>query len=146
MPEMPIVTPGRFAPPYAVGFANAVGDLNLVSANSPLPVSLSSVQTPPTLPAPLAGTAAASGTSAAFKPALATPVTLTLRGTWQGQVRVYRSTDGGITLDALTVGGAPWATFTSNACEGVWEENDGSAALYLGFTLASGSVSYRLAH
>lgn len=143
MSQTPIVTPARFAAPYAVGFSDAAGTLNLVSATAPLPVTLSAVAA---APMPLTGTTTASGTVGPFVPGLGLPITLTLRGIWQGQIKVFRSVDGGITLDPLTVGGVAWAVFSANACEAVWEENDSSGTLYLGIALTSGSLTYRLGH
>ena len=142
LPSLPILTPANFAAPSAMGFADASGALNLVSAGSPLPVTVSGGATP----TPLTGTMASSGLAVPFVPARGVPVVLTLRGTWQGSVRVYRSTDGGVTLDPLTVGGAPWALFTGNVCEAIWEENDPAAGLHLGVTLSSGVVDFRLGH
>ncbi len=125
-----------------MGYSDPTGGLNLVSASSPLPVSMTGAATP----APLTGTASASGTYGGFVPARGVAVVLVLSGTWQGSVNVVRSTDGGITFSPLTVAGKAWAQFTGNACEAVWEENDPAATLSLVVSLASGSVTYRLGH
>jgi hypothetical protein len=114
----------------------------LVSVSSPLPVTATGAA----IPAALAGTTAASGTIGSFAPARGVPVVLALRGTWAGSVRLMRSTDGGVTLDPLTVAGAAWAQFTGNVCEAVWEDNDPAATLYLGAALTSGTLTYRLGH
>ncbi|WP_324697655.1 hypothetical protein [Novosphingobium sp. RL4] len=45
----------------------------------------------------------------------------------------------------MTVAGTPWATFSANACEQVWTEEENGVALYLDITLASGTLVYRLA-
>jgi hypothetical protein len=140
--SLPIVTPANFAAASAMGYSDASGGLNLVSANSPLPVSMTAAATP----SPLTGTASASGTCGPFFPARGVAVVLVLSGTWQGSVRVMRSTDGGATLSPLTVGGAPWAQFTGNICEPVWEDNDPSATLHLVVALTSGALTYRLGH
>jgi hypothetical protein len=58
---------------------------------------------------------------------------------------VKRSVDDGDTKLPLTVGGLPWAAFTGNACEPVAEESESGAAYYLDVTLASGTLTYRLA-
>jgi hypothetical protein len=70
---------------------------------------------------------------------------LSLEGTWQGTVALQRSTDGGVHKLPVTIGGGPWARFTGNACEPVWEESESVAKLYLDIQLASGSLNYRLA-
>jgi hypothetical protein len=125
-----------------MGYSDATGGLSLVSASSPLPVSMTGAATP----APLTGTASANGTFGGFVPARGVGVVLVLSGTWQGSVRVVRSTDGGVTFNPLTVAGMPWAQFSGNICEAVWEENDPAATLHLIVTLSSGSVSYRIGH
>lgn len=141
MPQ-PISTPAGFAPVYAVGYSTD-GELSTVSAASPLPVALApSANTPQAL----AGTAAANTVAGPFAPLRGTAVTLSLSGSWNGTVAVLRSTDGGTTKLPLTAGGQPWARFSANCCEAVWEENDPQASLWLDMTLASGSVSYRLGH
>ena len=45
----------------------------------------------------------------------------------------------------VTIGGSPWARFSGNCCEPVWEESETVAKLYLDIQLASGSLTYRLA-
>lgn len=142
MPSLPIMTPARFAAASAMGYADPTGALSLVSAATPLPVAPG----PAAVPAPLAGTAAASTAVGGFAPARGVPVVLVLRGIWQGSARVLRSTDGGTTLDPLTLGGSDWGLFSGNACEAVWEENDPAATLHLAITLASGTITYRLGH
>jgi hypothetical protein len=140
--SLPIVTPANFAAASAMGYSDPTGGLSLVSANSPLPVSMTGAATP----APLVGTASAGGTYGPFAPARGVPVVLVLSGTWQGSVQVMRSTNGGANLIPLTVGGAPWAQFTGNACEPVWEDNDPAATLHLVVALTSGALTYRLGH
>jgi hypothetical protein len=125
-----------------MGYSDATGGLSLVSAISPLPVSMTGAATPN----PLTGTVSTNGTYAGFAPARGVAVVLVLAGTWQGSVRVVRSTDGGVTFNQLTAGGTPWAQFTGNVCEPVWEENDPAARLYLIVTLSSGTLAYRLGH
>lgn len=138
MPQ-PISTPAGFAPVYAVGYSDS-GNLSTVSNASPLPVAVA-----PRAPAlALAGSATASGQFGPFAPAPGLATTLSLSGTWTGTVAVLRSTDGGATRLPLTAGGQPWARFTANCCEAVWEESDPQATLWLDVTLASGSVSYRM--
>ena len=70
---------------------------------------------------------------------------LALTGTWAGTVQVLRSTNGGASSQALTMGGTAWGNFTGNCCEPVWDESEAAAQLYLQITLTSGSVTYRIA-
>lgn len=137
---IPILNPAGYAVTCAVAYADADGALVPVDASTPLPVTLG--RTPTT---PLAGTAASTAVAGPYQPALGRPVMLVLTGTWTGSVRVMRSVDGGTTRQALTVAGSAWAQFSANACEAVWEESESAATLYLDITLASGSVTYRMA-
>jgi hypothetical protein len=38
----------------------------------------------------------------------------------------------------------PWASFTGNANEVVWQEGEQGASFYLNIAVTSGTVSYRL--
>ena len=114
-----------------------------VDALHPLPVTM---QNPaPATSTPLTGTANASTTVGPFTPQLARAIWISLSGTWTGTVQVLRSTDGGATKLPLTVAGASWGSFTANCNEPVAEESDAAATYYLSITLASGSVTYRVA-
>lgn len=142
MPSLPIITPGNYAVPNAIGFSDdADGTLTLVAASRPLPVQTIK----PTLPPPLLGTTETTEMIGPFTPATGAPILLALSGTWQGSVNVMRSYDGGANKLGLTMGGTAWARFTSNVCETVWEEIEEGAQLYLSITLTSGSLTYRLA-
>ena len=136
----PIQAPSGYSVSRAVAFADIDGTALLVSSTAPLPVTMGQAGT-----TPLAGSTATSGIAGPFTPVLGRPVILSLQGSWTGTVKVVRSTDGGTTKLALTVGGTIWAQFSGNCCEPVWDESDASARLYLDITLASGSVTYRLA-
>ncbi len=94
--------------------------------------------------APLEGTATGAASAGPFALTAGKPAILALSGTWTGTVRVLRSVDGGITRLPLTVAGQPFATYTGNCCEPVWEESSSAAALYLNIALASGTLSYRI--
>ena len=121
-------------------------------AGNPLPVSGTVTVTNTTLAVSLtqptttelAGSANASAVVGPFNPVLGRAAVLMLSGSWVGTVKVSRSTDAGTTRQPLTVAGAPWAQFTGNACEAVWEESDPTARLYLEITLTSGTLNYRL--
>ena len=140
MTAAPLQPPARYVAPFAVSFANANGDSDVVSSFNPLPVS----STPSTPPTPLAGTASASGIVGPFLAVLGRPVMLALSGTWAGQARLLRSTDGGTTKLPLTALGAAYGSYTANLCEPVWEEGEAGAQLYLDTTITSGSLSYRM--
>ncbi|MFA6218699.1 MAG: sialidase family protein [Erythrobacter sp.] len=137
---LPIEAPGDFAPVTALGYDDGTGFLALVSTGQPLPT----VALAPAAPAALEGTTAAAQLAGPFVPTLLAPVYLALSGSWTGQVRVLRSTDGGATLHPLTLGGAGWATFAANACEPVWVESEAGAALYLELAPQSGTIAYRV--
>ncbi|MFC3175195.1 hypothetical protein ACFOD9_13120 [Novosphingobium bradum] len=140
MPITPLKTPAGYVPQMAVAFANANGDAEPVSATNPLPFQ----DTPFMAAAALAGTLSATGIVGPFAPRAGRAVMLALSGTWTGSVKVVRSVDGGATKTGLTAGGAPWAVFTANVCEPVWDESEAAATLYLDVTLTSGSLTYRM--
>jgi hypothetical protein len=140
--QPPIINPARFAPVFAVGYAQDDGELTLVSAAAPMPVTTVAAAQP----SPLQGSASASTVAGPFAPAAGLPVTLILDGDWTGTVTVLRSTDGGAKLLGLTAAGEPWASFSENACEPVWEEHVPGATLFLDIALVSGALEYRLGH
>jgi len=140
MPPTPIQSPSGYSVSQAVAYADVDGTARLVSASAPLPVTMGNPSA-----TPLAGTAAATGAVGPFQPVPGRAVILALSGTWAGTVRLLRSTDGGTTRLPLTVAGTAWGQFTGNCCEAIWEESEPAAQLYLDITLASGSVTYRLA-
>ncbi|WP_114521340.1 hypothetical protein [Altererythrobacter sp. ZODW24] len=142
MPQTPISVPAGFAPANAVGFSDPDGSLALVSSATPFPVSFEQLAAPDALE----GNATASTIAGPWMPATGRPITLSLSGTWNGEVSLLRSTDGGATRLPVTIGGQPWANFTANACEPVWEEADPSASFYLDITIASGTAQFRLAN
>lgn len=142
MPANPIHMPSGYATAFAIGFADPTsGNLSIVESGRPLPVAT----VPPGAAAPLTGTATATGSFGPFTAAQGRPIVITLAGTWTGSVTVQRSVDGGATRRPLTVGGQPWGSFTGNVCEPVWEEFEDGTTFYLAVTLASGSLTYRLA-
>lgn len=145
MPDIPISYPGRFAPGFALAYADAAGAALQVSSTTPLPVAVISGGSTGSVPPALSGTTAVALAVGPFAPLAGRPLVLALTGTWTGSVRLLRSTDGGITRLPLSLGGAPYATFTANICEPVWEENEAGATFYLQLTPASGTISYRLA-
>lgn len=141
---MPISQAIRFPASYAPGVAIAWGDgsnqAQVVSQSTPLPVS--SIQTP--TPA-LTGTTAQSGTIGPFTPVIGRSVMLSLTGNWSGSVQLMRIATGQPSMLPVTLGGAPWALYTVNCCEAVWDESELGAVLYLAVTLTSGTLTYRLA-
>ena len=138
--KYPISPPASYVTPTAIGFADSAGDLALVGDDLPLPVTTRREAAP----APLEGATSQSLVAGPFVPLRDAPVHLELRGEWSGQVALQRSTDGGTTRSGVTAGGMPWATFSANANEIVWQEGEDGASLYLDITLTSGSVSYRV--
>ena len=141
MPTSPIQSPASYVPSRAAAFADTDGSALVVSSANPLPVTLAAAAP---ASAPMAGNTAVSGVLGPFQPTLDRPVMLALSGTWTGSVRVLRSTDGGVTRLPLTVAASPWAQFTANCCEPVWEEASSGAELYLDIALSSGTLAYRI--
>ena len=142
MARTPVKTPGGFAPAIAIGQSDESGNLTLVDAGNPLPVRLSEATGP--APDALTGQTGASGRAGPFIPRAGRAVYLQLSGTWEGRVDVVRSVDEGASVAPLTIAGSPWAQFTANACEAVWEENEAGAQLYLEIDLVSGTLDYRV--
>jgi hypothetical protein len=140
MSSIPLLSPARFAPPFAMSFANPVGDIDVVSATNPIPVA----SAPLAAATALAGSIAATGVRGPFQPVLGRSVMLSLAGTWVGTVRLLRSVDGGTTKLPLTAMGQTYGSYTANICEPVWEEGEVGATLYLDVTLTSGSLTYRM--
>ena len=140
MSSIPLLSPARFAPPFAMSFANPVGDIDVVSATNPIPVA----SAPLAAATALAGSIAATGVRGPFQPVLGRSVMLSLAGTWVGTVRLLRSVDGGTTKLPLTAMGQTYGSYTANICEPVWEEGEVGATLYLDVTLSSGSLTYRM--
>lgn len=140
MTTSPLQPPARYVAPFAVAFATPEGDSDVVSATNPLPVSSAAAAAP----AALAGTAATSAVVGPFLPVSGRPVMLALSGTWSGQVRLLRSTNGGATKLPLTALGQAYGTFVANLCEPVWEEGETGAGLYLELTITSGTLTYRM--
>ena len=139
MPEKrPILYPTGFVTSTAIGFADNTGNLSFVTTDSPLPVLTARAGNPATL----AGQATATALIGPFLPLRGEPIHLQLSGTWTGTVTLQRSTDGGATRQALTLGGQAWARFTTNVNEPVWEEGEAGATFYLDVVLASGAVNY----
>jgi len=138
--SLPVEAPGGFAPVFALGHDDGTGSFALVSPVKPLPT----VTLAPAAPAPLNGMTDVAQLAGPFVPVPTAPIYLTLSGSWTGQARVLRSTDGGATLHPLTLGGASWAAFAANVCEPVWVESEMGAALYLDLAPDAGAITYRV--
>ena len=140
----PIQNPTGYAIPRAMAYADVDGSMLQVSSAAPLPVAvLSGGGT--TATTPLVGTASTTSVVGPYQPAIGRAVMLLLTGTWSGTVKVVRSVDGGTTKQPLTINGSTWGQFTTNCCEAVWDESESAARFFLDITLASGSVTYRVA-
>ena len=145
VPDIPISYPGRFAPGFALAYADAAGAALQVSSTTPLPVAVISGGSAGSVPPALSGSSAVAITAGPFAPLVGRPLVLALSGTWTGTAKLLRSTDGGITRLPLSLGGSPYATFATNICEPVWEENEAGATFYLQLAPTSGTILYRLA-
>ena len=140
MPTSPLKTPAGYVPQMAISFANANGDADLVSITNPIPTQ----EQPFTAAAALTGSTAASGQFGPYAVRAGRPIMLTLAGTWTGTVKLLRSVDGGTTKLPLTAASLPYASYTGNVCEPVWEESEAAAVFFLDVTLNSGTLNYRM--
>lgn len=140
MPSAVLRSPAGYLTSVAVAYSNPEGNADVVSALNPLPVALA----PSAANAPLTGSTATALVAGPFQPQAGRAVMLALSGTWSGQVRLLRSTDGGATKLPLTAMGGAYGTFAGNVCEPVWEESESAALLYLDITITSGTLAYRM--
>lgn len=73
------------------------------------------------------------------------PVRLVTTGTWTGSIAVGTSIDSCATVNALTVAGQSWGTFTGNANEAVdVPPTTGSVKYCLSITVSSGTITAAL--
>ena len=135
-----ISSPSPYVTPTAVGFTDPDGNLIVASDSTPLPVTTERG----TAPVPLAGDTSLSMVAGPFIPLRDAPVHLELAGEWSGVVSLERSADGGTTRSGVTAGGMPWASFSGNVNEVVWQEAEAGASLFLDIAVTSGTVSYRV--
>lgn len=148
--KLPITIPARYATPTAMGFTDPAGTLALVSQGAPLPVLITNPSeggtAPPqaVMPPALTGTTDKAQVVGPFRPVAGVPIHLQLSGVWTGRVSLERSTDDGATRQGLTVGGSNWASFTTNANEPVWQENEAKVTFWLNIQITSGELSYRV--
>lgn len=147
--KMPITIPARYTTPTAMGFTDPAGTLALVSQGAPLPVVVTNPAggtAPPAaaIPTALEGKTATTMVAGPFRPAAGIPIHLQLSGTWTGRASLERSTDDGATRQGLTVGGSSWASFSTNANEPVWQENEAGVTFWLNVELASGELTFRV--
>ena len=105
MPEnRPIQTPAGFAPATAVGFADANGDMVLITADNPLPIA----SAPISAPAVLEGEASDNSIVGPYTPNSQSPVVIQLEGVWEGAVQLLRSADNGASKQPVTLAGEVW--------------------------------------
>jgi len=136
---VPIESPAGYASACAIGYADPAENLVLVSQADRLPVASAAPA-----PAPLVGQSAAAAIAGPFLAVAGRVVSVTLGGTWQGSVRLLRSTDGGSTKLALRVAGEPWAEYSEPGCEQAWLECEDGASFYLDLQPTSGAIDYRV--
>ena len=144
---IPLQTPAGFAPAFALGLDDGTGHLSLVSPARPLPVTAigADMVSATPVPAPLEGETTQTMRVGPFEPVLGRPIYLTLAGDWSGSVRLRRSVDGGTQTHPVTLAGAEWAMFSTNACEPVWQETEEAATLWLDCEITQGTLAYRVA-
>lgn len=138
-----ISNPAGYVIQHGMAFDDGGGHAVAVTAGAPLPVELKAGTATST---PLTGTASAAATVGPFTPNLARPIWLTFSGNWTGSAQLLRSTDGGATRLPLTYSdGSLKAVWTGNANVPAVEESDAAASYYLAMTIASGTLTYRVA-
>jgi hypothetical protein len=140
MSLIPILAPASYVTQSAIAFTQSDGNAQTVGLEHPLPITA----IPFVASAALVGSTAANLVTAPFVAQPGRAVILALSGVWTGQVKVLRSTDGGVTKLPLTAGGQPFGIFTASGCEAVWEESEANAALYLDISVSAGTVTYRM--
>lgn len=137
-----ILAPAGYVPEQAIAFKTRDGGATVVDPANPLPTMLALSASAAIA---LAGSASASGTIGPFAPDLGRPIWLTLSGTWTGNVRLLRSTDGGTTKLPLTFSdGSVKPGWTGAMQAAIAEETVATATYWLAITLSAGSVSYRM--
>jgi hypothetical protein len=134
-----IAVPAGFAPAFALGYADATGQLALASHLTPLPVATSAPA-----PQPLVGQAAASEVAGPFLATAGRVIVVMLEGEWEGTVRLLRSADAGVTRTRLRAGGLPWAEYSESGTEQAWLETEEGTSFYLDIQLIGGNVTYRV--
>jgi hypothetical protein len=135
----PISMPASYALAFALGFADETRNLSVVSDAVRLPVAFAAAP-----PAPLSGEASNSIVAGPFAATAGRVITVTLDGVWEGTVRLLRSTDGGVNMAPLLVGGSPWGEYTVSGCEQAWSETEDGASFFLDIALTSGTLAYRV--
>lgn len=139
--DPPVAIPAGYVTGVAVAFTGPDDHAVLVGRAQPLPVAATPTAATST---PLAGTATANAVVGPFVPQLGREVVLSLSGAWTGSVALKRSVNGGTTKLAATLGGAALA-WTGAVNEPVWVETEAGTTLYLDVTIASGTLTYRVA-
>lgn len=142
MSSIAIDVPATFVPAVGLSFGQPGADAVFVDSANPMPVRIARNGAPV---APLSGTTATALRAGPFVPELDRPIHLTLAGSWTGRVALLRSTDGGTSVEPLTLAGAAWGVFTANANEVVAEESVPGTSYYLDLAPASGTIAYRVA-
>lgn len=140
--DPPVSVPSGYLTGQAIAYLAPNDHAVLVSTAAPLPVRLTPAAAVSTA---LIGQTSTSGAIGPFAPEPGRAIWLTLTGSWTGSVQLLRSTDGGATRLPLTAAGQPYASYTANANEAVIEDACAGVGYWLAVTLASGTLTYRLA-
>lgn len=137
-----IKSPAGFVPGVAISFGADGAAATMVTASDPLPTR--AVFAPAATP-PLAGMTSASAMLGPFAPEAGRPIMLTLSGSWSGSVQMLRSADGGVTRLPLTYSdGSAKPVWTAALNAVVAEEMVAGATYYLGVTMTTGTLAYRM--
>lgn len=134
-----ISVPAGYAAAMAVGFADDASALAVVSRDRPLPVIFGAAS-----PTMLQGNTSVSQQVGPFDAVAGGIIVVALSGTWSGTVQLLRSSDDGVTIAPLRVGGLVWGTFTKSGCEQVWSETQTGVTFFLDIDLQSGTLEYQV--
>lgn len=128
---------------YAIGGSNGLPTASAAATSSPCTVSATTSAATPTgcTASGSAGVYVVGG----FTPQAGYPIRLVTTGIWTGTIAVGTSVDNCATVNALTVAGQTWGSYTSNVNEAVdVPVTTGSVKYCLSISLASGTLNAAL--
>lgn len=151
----PAAAPGGYAPSFSPCAVAADGKCYTIGAANGLPTSTAiAISTPcviaaaPTVATPSGCTYTGSAGAyivGPFVPQAGYPVRLVATGTWTGSITVGTSMDNCATVNALTVAGQTWGSYTGNANEAVdVPPTTGGVKYCLSLTVTSGTLNVAL--